>query len=202
MKITILENDNLPAGEYELTDRNKIENAKGNIGFGRSDRLVLLEYDRIAGRVTKDGIALPPQNLWNIEQQHMNKPIEEFSDAELLAVIRRAENTNIPGSLFQRANNEWQIRQQNKILEATKSGRSGIFFDVGGDMTNHGVIQTAKDAVVDVAVAGNYSSNKNTKIIQGDLASKQWYEKPLGILILAIVAGLIIAGLVFWLGWN
>lgn len=69
-------------------------------------------------------------------------------------------------------------------------------------MTNHGVIQTSKDSIVDVAVAGNYSSNENTKIIQGDLSLKEWYERPLGILFLTIVGGLIIAWLVFRVGWN
>lgn len=180
MKIKISENDNLPAGEYELTDRNKLENAKGNIGFGRSDRLVLLEYDRIAGRVSKNGVVLPPQSLWNIEQQHMNKPIEQFSDEELLTVIRRAENTNVPGSLYQRANSEWQIRHQQKLVEATRNGRGGISFEVGGNMINDGVIHADPDARINIAVAGDYKSTKG-KILQQENFSqaklkKNWFS--------------------------
>jgi hypothetical protein len=31
---------------------------------------------------------------------------------------------------------------------------------------------------------------------------KQWYEKPLGILILAVISGVIIAGITYFFGWN
>lgn len=119
MKIKIGKNDNLPEGEYELTNREKLENALGNLSYGRSDREKLLEYDRIAGRVVRDGVVLPAQSLWKLEQEHMNKPIEQFTDEELLAVIRRAENTNVPGSLYQRANNEQKLRQDQRMLNAT-----------------------------------------------------------------------------------
>lgn len=97
----------------------------------------------------------------------MQRPIEDYSDAELLAIIREGGNINVPGGLYQRANSEWQIRQHNKLVEATKNGKGGIFFEVGGDMKNDGVIHTGEGATVDIAVAGNYTSNKG-KIIQGD----------------------------------
>ena len=119
MQIIIKHGDNLPAGEYQLTNPQKLENAKGNLSFGVSERMILLEYDRMAGRVVKDGTVLPPQSLWKVEQEHMNKPIEEFTDGELLAVIRRAENANVPGSLYQRASNEQKLRQDQKMLNAT-----------------------------------------------------------------------------------
>ena len=138
-------------------------------------------------------LAEPPKKI--------NKPIEEFSDAELLAVIRKAENSNIPGSQYQCANNEWQIRHQQKVLEATKNGRNGIFFEVGGNMKNNGVIQTAKESTVDIAVAGDYSSD-NSKIIQNDYAPKKWYEKPLGIVGLMVVGGVIVGLFLFLFGWN
>lgn len=153
MKIIIKQDNILPDGEYELTNPTKLENAKNNIPFGSTDRQILIEYDRIAGRVTRDGILLPPQSLWNIEKNQMNKPIEKYTDDELLTVIRRAENSNIPGSQYQRADNEWKIRQQKKILEAT---------------------------------------------VQANSSKKEWYEKPLGIIIIALIIG----GLLFWFGWN
>jgi|GEM_PF-3372261 hypothetical protein len=107
------------------------------------------------------------------------KPIQEYTDAELLTIIRQAENTNVPGSLYQRANNEWQIRHQQKLIDATKNGRGGISFEVGGDMINDGFIQTDAGAKVDIAVAGNYTSRKG-KIIQGnkDNSTKQWWRRP------------------------
>jgi len=191
MKIKINHNDNLPEGDYELTDSNKLENAKGNLSFGSTDRDILLEYDRIAGRVIKNGIVMPPQSLWNTEKKQTEKPINEFSDQELLVIIRRGENTNVSGSLYQRAQIEWQVRHQQKILEATKNGRGGIFFEVGGDMINDGTIHTDPCAHVDVAVAGNYTSNKG-KIIQGNLKNrKSWFsmDNP----IIWIVATLLVA---------
>ena len=71
-------------------------------------------------------------------------------------------------------------------------------------MTNHGVIHTAEDATVDIAVAGNYSSNNKTKIIQSSpvTSNKQWYEKPLGIVIIGIVIAIISGGFIYFLGWN
>ncbi|MDE1875167.1 MAG: hypothetical protein KGI79_02450 [Patescibacteria group bacterium] len=102
--------------------------------------------------------------------------ISNKSDSEILAIIRRAENTNIPGSLYQKANNEWQIRQQEKLLNATKNvQKSGVFFEVGGNMINDGIIQTDKNSKVDIAVAGDYTSNKG-QIIQGKNVNK-WWEK-------------------------
>ena len=131
----------------------------------------------------------------------MNKPIEQFSDTELLAVIRLAENTNVPGSQYQKANSEYQMRHQQKILDAIGQNRGGVFFEVGGDMTNHGVIQDANEAIVNVAVAGNYSSNKKAKIILGEVKSgeKSWYEKPFGIFVISAASGVVAAVVVFYL---
>lgn len=130
---------------------------------------------------------------------------EKITDAELLQVIRMAENSVTPGSRYQRAVGEWNIRQQDKILNLAKLNKGGIFFEVGGDMVNHGVMQTGEGAVVSVAVAGKYSSNENTKIIQGGLPSKpkpSWYEKPLGVLILTVVGGILVSAVAFSFGWN
>lgn len=58
-----------------------------------------------------------------ITERKFPKPqtaIEKYSDEELLAVVRRAENTNVPGGLYQMADKELQIRHQQKMLEATK----------------------------------------------------------------------------------
>lgn len=153
MKVKIEKGDSLPEGEYELTDRVKLQNALGNLSYGRSEREKLLEYNRIGGRVVKDGKVLPPQSLWKIEQQHMNKPIEQFTRDELLAVIRRAENTDISGSLYQRASKELEIRNQKELLEATRTDRP-------------------------------------------------WYDRPLGIVVLSVVASLIAAYLIYRFGFS
>ncbi len=133
----------------------------------------------------------------------MNESLENASDAELLNILRMADNTDIPGSRHQRAQTEWQIRHAKRMIDASKNGRGGIVFEVGGDMTNHGVIQTGANATVDIAVAGNYSSNDKTKIIQGiESGEKEWYEKPFGMVLLTVIASTITAGAVFYFGWS
>jgi hypothetical protein len=113
------------------------------------------------------------------------------SDAELMAIIRRAENTYVSGSLYHKANNEWQMRQQTKMLEATQNKKGGVFFEVGGDMINDGIIHTGEGATVDVAVAGDYTSKKG-KIIQGNNL-KRWWETSWfqGIALVAAILGII-----------
>ena len=85
---------------------------------------------------------------------------------------------------------------------ATKRGGiKGIFFEVGGNMQQDGVIKTDKDAVVGVNVRGNYTSNKG-KIIQGEDVKKGWHTTWWGISIVTITCGLVIAILVYVFGWN
>jgi len=80
---------------------------------------------------------------------------------------------------------------------------NGVFLRVGGNMRNNGTILTGKDATVDIAVKGNYVSDKG-KIVQGHSKSdqKSWYEKPIGIIILMIIGGVIIGGILYGLGWT
>lgn len=49
-----------------------------------------------------------------------NKPIEQFTKEELLTVIRTAENTDTPGSRYQKADKELDIRNQRELIEAAK----------------------------------------------------------------------------------
>ena len=84
------------------------------------------------------------------------------------------------------------------------NSRGGIFFEVGGDMVNHGVIHADKNSTVGIAVAGNYSSNDKTKITQGDTLpeKKEWYEKPSGKIIIGVVTAIIATGIIYLIGWN
>lgn len=93
----------------------------------------------------------------NIEQKYeftnMSKSINEFTDEELLGVIRRAENTSVPGSQYQKAYNEWQIRHQQKMLEATKKHpQSGVFisaqnFENNGSISSNDPRATSKEGL-------------------------------------------------------
>lgn len=175
MRIRIDKNDSLPKGEYELTDRNKLERAKGKLPFGSSDRQILLEYDRIAGHLLKDGVVLSPQSIWYIEGQNMNQPIEQFTDEELLIVIRRAENTDISGSLYQKAYSEQQIRHQQKLLDATKDARPGI------SITAHNV--TAGDLIGGDKIGRGGSGNQ-----KGFWAEYWWrFAIPIAVFVIGFV---------------
>jgi len=217
MKVKIEKNDNLPEGEYELTGREKLENALGNVSYGRSDREKLLEYDRIGGRVVKDGVVLPAQSLWKLEQEHMNKPIEQFTDEELLAVIRRAENTNVPGSLYQRASNERKLRQDQRMLNAATrkkwssekvpigyptSCSSDQIRDVIQDLSEekHEKLQKGKINIIWEKIVDDLVKNGQAELAQRREA-RRWYEKPVGMIAIGIVIGLVVAYLTHYFGW-
>jgi hypothetical protein len=86
--------------------------------------------------------------------------------------------------------------------DVTKGGGiKGIFFEVGGNMQHDGMIQTDKDAVVDVKVRGNYTSNKG-KIIQGEAVLNGWHTTWWGVAILTVVCGFLVASLVYIFDLN
>lgn len=179
MLIEIKKNDYLPGGLYILQNPYKIERAKNSLPADASERDILIEYDKIGGFITNTNRQkILMHTFWNLEKQKKAESVENLLDAELLAIIRKTENPNVPGSRYQRANTEWQIRHQQKLLEATRGGRGGISFEVGGDMINDGTIQTDTNALVDINVAGNYTSKKG-KIIQGNNELRRaWWKKP------------------------
>ena len=111
MIIEIKNDKSIPSGLYVLWTQDKIQRAKDSLPNFASDRDILIKYDEIAGLIVKDGVKLQPQILWNLERHKLSESVENLSDAELLAIIRKAENTDISGSGYQKANIEWQIRQ-------------------------------------------------------------------------------------------
>lgn len=214
MKITISSNDILPAGEYELTDRNKLENAKNNLSFPQSDRQILIEYDRIAGRIVKDKLVLSPQSLFMLEA---SKPIEKYSDEELQMVIRQAKNTNIPGSLYQRANNEYRLRQDKKMFDVTKRKKwtsdnvptaypkhcnSDLIREVIQDLSEekYNKLQRGKMNVIWEKIIDDHVKNGEREL-EERRGVRQWYEKPLGIFILGVLTTIVAGYILFKFGW-
>lgn len=158
MLIDIGNNDYLPHGRYALWEKDKIQKAKKALPTNATKRSILIEYDKIGGRITDVKPNVPFSTIsrhtfWNIEKQKMSDSVENLSDDDLYAIIRKAENTNVPGSRYQRANNEFQIRTQKKLLDITKN-------------------------------------------------KKYWHEKPIGIIILTVIATLIAGYFIFKFGWN
>lgn len=47
----------------------------------------------------------------------MNNEVEQMSDEELEAIVRLSENPNIPGSRFQKAKNELELRDRKRNQE-------------------------------------------------------------------------------------
>ena len=213
MKIIIGNEDILPVGEYELTDPSKLARAKQALSANPSDREIFLEYDKIAGRVvnTSTRQTMPHQTFWNIQNKHSDRPIERYSDAELLAVIRKAENTNVPGSRYQKANNEWQIRYQQATLKAMEENGKPSFVKIASGAIVAGLTMKGNTMVGD----GNFLRNEGKledanlennqhilPVIKSNENSKKWYEKPIGIIVLGVLIAVIAAGIIFKIGWN
>jgi hypothetical protein len=217
MKVLIDKSDILPEGEYELTDARKLENAKGNIPFPQSGRRILVEYDRIGGRLLKDNEVLPPQSVWKAEQIHEQRAIETFTDEELQTIIRCAENTDISGSLYQRASNEWKLRQDLKLLKTnTREKWRHDYLPMGypQDCSDDQIRQVIQDL----------SEEKSIKLLNGKVniiwekilddylkngreelshrrGVRHWYEKPLGTFILGVLTTVVGGYILFKLDW-
>lgn len=199
MLVDIKNNDYLPEGRYALMNPEKIERAKSSLPSGSNERSLLIEYDKIGGLiidVLRDK-KIPVHTFWDIEKQKMNDSLENLSDVDLLAIIRKVENTTVSGSQYQKANAEWQIRHQQRLLEAAKSSHSGVSFGVGGDMINDGIIQTGTGARVDITVAGNYVSKEGKIIQKSDRLKHAWWKRPE--IIISIIIGLI--SIPWWPKW-
>jgi len=120
----------------------------------------------------------------------MDEDFAKMTEEELEAIIRRHENSNVPGSRFQRAMTELDLRYKKRDL------KPGIHFEVGGDMTMEGAhVTLPEEGQMTARVKGDLSA-KNTKITHGTPTRKRaWFEKPTGIVALGVVAGIIVASL-------
>ncbi len=112
----------------------------------------------------------------------MSEDFSKMTDDELEEIVRLHENSNIPGSRFQRAMTELDLRYKKRGY------KPGVHFEVGGDMTMEGSqVVLPEDSQMTAKVKGNLSSKKS-KIIQGKSSQeKAWYEKPLGIVLLGVI---------------
>ncbi|MEN9921635.1 MAG: hypothetical protein RLZZ517_613 [Candidatus Parcubacteria bacterium] len=104
----------------------------------------------------------------------MDEDLTKLHEEELLKIIRLNENSHVSTSRYNRAVKELQLRDREKNVD--KKAGLGLFLRVGGDMLFNGSIQGPENGMVDIAVAGNYRSEKG-KIIQGKEISNKWWEK-------------------------
>jgi len=126
MIIDIKNDKSLPAGRYVLQNPNKVERVKNSLPSSASERDILIEYDKIGGLIVKDDSKLSPQTLWNIEKQRQANSMENLADDEIDAILRKAENVDVPGSRYQRAKIESDIRHRKKIENSFQKPKVSI----------------------------------------------------------------------------
>lgn len=126
MIIDIKNDECLPGGRYVLWNPDKIERAKNSLPPNSSERAILIEYDKIGGLIIKDDEKLPLHKLWNTEKKRIADSVEELSDDEIDAILRRGENANISGSRYQRAKTESEIRHRKKIEDSLKEPKVSV----------------------------------------------------------------------------
>jgi len=135
------------------------------------------------------------------------EPVENMSDDQLLVIIRQATNTNVPGSQYQKAKAEWDIRHQKAMLEATKSNRPAFISVAPGGkidglrMERNTMIGNA-DFIRNEGELKNADLKDNKHIISLPPKKTGFIKSAVGQVITGLVI-LIIGYLIFsWLGWK
>ena len=113
---------------YRLTNMNngnKYAKAVKEAGANATPKQILAHYDKHAGYIQdEDSNKIINGKFWEEEKTRLGNELNDLvnkSDEELEVIIRRAENINISGSLFQRAENELKLRdRRSKKIEPRK----------------------------------------------------------------------------------
>ena len=113
---------------YRLTNMNngnKYDRAVKEAGANATPKQILAHYDKHAGYIQdEDSNKIINGKFWEEEKTRLGNELNDLvnkSDEELEVIIRRAENINISGSLFQRAENELKLRdRRSKKIEPRK----------------------------------------------------------------------------------
>jgi hypothetical protein len=115
MIIDIQDDKVIPSGRYVLWNEDKIQRAKASLPPNAGERAILIEYDKLGGRVTVDGLKSFSQSLWKLVLQYDAESVEHLTDDEIDEILRQAQNVNVPGSKYQKAKIESDIRHRKKI---------------------------------------------------------------------------------------
>lgn len=113
---------------YRLTNSNngnKYDRAVKDAGANANTKQILAHYNKHDGYIQDEsGKKIENGKFWAKEKARLENELNSLvnkSDEELEIIIRRAENTNIPGSLFKRAENELKLRdRKSSKLEQKK----------------------------------------------------------------------------------
>lgn len=109
---------------YRLTNmnnNNKYDRAMKDAGINATPKQILAHYDKHAGYIQdENGNKIINGKFWEEEKLRLRNELNDLvskSDDELEAIIRRAENTDVAGSLFQRARLELEMRDRKRSME-------------------------------------------------------------------------------------
>lgn len=127
---------------YRLTDTNngnKYSRAKTEAGEGASIEKILAYYDKLEGSIhDKNHEKVKNGPFWAAEKARMEDEKNQLkykSEDELENIVRRGENMDIPGSLFQLAKLELELRdRKNRNNPGPKigilnTGKNNTFID-------------------------------------------------------------------------
>lgn len=128
--------------------------------------------------------------MWSDLQSHF-----EYK-SEKMALVQNALRSNMPAS-NNLVDHSYVSGENPNILVLTSNGRNLLTSLKNSLPQNTGIV--AGGSVTsggDIIVGGK-------KIIGEKQPFKNyWYQKPVGIVILTVIAGLIISGIIYLLGWN
>jgi hypothetical protein len=108
-----------------------------------------------------------------------NNDLTKMTDEELENIVRRNVNSGVPGSLHNKALLEIDLRHKKKLESLERPA------------TNIGILSI-----------GDKNKFKDNKASFGNDSKKEWYEKPLGIIIIGIIIALIAGFVLYKFGWN
>lgn len=130
------------------------------------------------------------------------KEFEGKTDDELETLREAsAENSYVPGSIFHRVTRELERRHQKRVEESLQRPHQTIGI-LNQGKNNKFIGNTFDGFDIGIKDQGELTYAHGNKFQKGMNNSKEWYEKPFGIILLMVIAGLIIAGVVFYLHWN
>jgi hypothetical protein len=92
---------------------------------------------------------------------------------------------------YKSMNTEFNIKKHEKV-GILNTGKNNTF--IGN--TFHGHDMSIKSETSTLTKDNEFFTNSKKE------NNKEWYEKPIGIVLLAVTGGIVVAGIIFWLGWN
>ena len=119
--------------------------------------------------------------------------LSKMSDDEIDAILRRAENMDVPGSLFQRAKIERQIRDGK-----SRGAGSIIIKNSSGTITN----SRFRNVPIDIQES---SVNAVGSTFENDVAINprpSLLDKLFWPVVTTIIASLLVAPIIYFFGWN